>query len=124
MKRIISLIMAALGSASAMAATSSVPLDGKTAHGYSIESFLPLIIIVVLFYLLFFLPQRRRQKAHKQMLTTLEKGAEVLTNSGMVGVVASVKDGYAEVEIAKGVVVKMQQETIGQVLPKGTVKSL
>lgn len=81
-----------------------------------------LIIIFVLMYVLLIRPQQKRAKEHKALLVALKTGDEIVTNGGMVGVVKSVDESFAMVEIANGVVVKVQKQGINQKLPKGSAK--
>ncbi|MBC8493382.1 MAG: preprotein translocase subunit YajC [Candidatus Thioglobus sp.] len=79
-----------------------------------------LIIMFVLMYFLLIRPQQKRAKEHKTLLAALKKGDEVVTNGGVVGKVASVDESFATLEIADGVVVKVQKQGINQKLPKGS----
>ncbi len=81
-----------------------------------------LIIMFVLMYFLLIRPQQKRAKEHKTLLAALKKGDEVVTNGGVVGKVASVDESFATLEIADGVVVKVQKQGINQKLPKGSAK--
>ena len=85
----------------------------------------PELFLVAMFVLMYFLlirPQQKRAKDHKNLLKTLKKGDEVVTNGGVVGIVNSVDESFAELEIAKGVVVKVQKQGINQKMPKGSAK--
>ena len=86
----------------------------------------PLIMIAVMFALFYFLlirPQSKRAKEHRDMVTKLAKGDEVITNGGLLGRITDLDENYLTVEIASGVAVKMQRHAVLQVLPKGTLKS-
>ena len=85
----------------------------------------PEIFLVAMFVLMYFLlirPQQKRAKDHKNLLKTLKKGDEVVTNGGVVGKVNSVDESFATLEIAEGVVVKVQKQGINQKMPKGSAK--
>ena len=85
----------------------------------------PELFLVAMFVLMYFLlirPQQKRAKDHKNLLKTLKKGDEVVTNGGIVGKVNSVDESFAALEIAKGVVVKVQKQGINQKMPKGSAK--
>ncbi|MGE0371603.1 MAG: preprotein translocase subunit YajC [Gammaproteobacteria bacterium] len=84
-------------------------------------SLIPLILIFVIFYFLLLRPQMKRAKEHKKMVTALAKGDEVVTTGGLLGRVTKVDDSFASVEIADGVVVRMQKSAITSMLPKGTI---
>ena len=85
----------------------------------------PEIFLVAMFVLMYFLlirPQQKRAKDHKNLLKALKKGDEIVTNGGVVGKVNSVDESFATLEIAEGVVVKVQKQGINQKMPKGSVK--
>ena len=85
----------------------------------------PELFLVAMFVLLYFLlirPQQKRAKDHKKLLKALKKGDEVVTNGGVVGKVNSVDESFATLEIAEGVVVKVQKQGINQKMPKGSAK--
>ncbi len=79
-------------------------------------SFAPVVIIGVIFYLLIFMPMRKRQKKLETMIGALRNGDRVITNSGIYGVVAGVKDktlilkiaDQVKIEIAKNAVAGLQ----------------
>ena len=87
-----------------------------------LESLLPLLILIVLFYFLLIRPQMKRAKEHRKMVSELGKGDEVVTGGGILGRVMEVNDPYLTVELADGLQVKVQKDTITSVLPKGTMK--
>ena len=82
----------------------------------------PLLLIGVMYFLMI-RPQMKRQKEHRAMLDKLNKGDEVITNGGVAGVVTDVGDSFVTVEIADNVRVRVQKGAVGNVLPKGTLKS-
>ena len=85
-----------------------------------------LIMMIVLFGLMYFMmirPQMKRQKEHRQMVSNLAKGDEVVTNGGIAGRVEDVGETFITVEIAPNVKIKLQKGAVQQVLPKGTRKS-
>jgi len=81
------------------------------------------IILIAIMYFLMIRPQMKRQKEHKAMLDKLQRGDEVITNGGIAGTVVEIGDNFVTVEIATGVQVRIQRGAIGNVLPKGTLKS-
>ena len=89
-----------------------------------ITSLLPLVFIFVVFYFLLIRPQSKKAKAHKQMVETLAKGDEIVTNGGLLGKLSKVGDNFVEVELAEGMTVKLQRNAIANVMPKGTIKGL
>ena len=85
---------------------------------------LMLVGFVVIFYFLMWRPQAKRQKEHKTLISALAKGAEVVTNGGVLGKVTKVNDGYVVLEVAEGVEMNFQKASVAAVLPKGTLKSI
>ena len=121
MKRLLSLA-AVFAASPIFASTSAVSLSSEAHKEMTFSHFLPFIIIIALFYVMLYLPHRKRQKQQRELMNNLDKGSEVSTTSGLVGIVKKMEGGLMDVEIAKGVVVKMQQDAVVQILPKGTVK--
>lgn len=81
---------------------------------------LPLFLVV--FYFMLIRPQNKRAKEHRAMLAALEVGNEIATAGGIIGKVTEVGENFVTVDIATNVLVKVQRNTIAQVLPKGTIK--
>mgnify|MGYP005736957311 CR=1 FL=1 len=49
---------------------------------------------------------------------------EVMTSSGLVGKIESVKDRYVSVRLNDAVKINMQKEFVSSKLPKGTINSI
>jgi len=94
---------------------------GGTPAQSGFASLIPLILIFVIFYFLLLRPQMKRAKEHKKMVAALAKGDEVVYTGGLLGRVTKVDDNFAAVEIADGVVVRVQKSAITSMLPKGTL---
>ena len=86
-------------------------------------SFLPLIVIFVIFYFLLIRPQMKRAKEHKNLVSQLGKGDEVVTNGGLLGRITNVGESFVTVELAENVQIKVQRHAIASVMPKGTIGS-
>ena len=78
--------------------------------------FAPIIFIGLIFYVLIFLPMKKKQKKADAMIAALKSGDKVITNGGIYGVVAGVKDrtlilkvaDQVKIEIAKSAVAGLQ----------------
>ena len=88
--------------------------------GGGLFSLLPLVVIFILFYFLLIRPQQKRAKQHKEMVTALKKGEEIVTNGGLLGKVTDLDDNFITLEIASGLDAKVQRQSVAQVMPKGT----
>ena len=86
-------------------------------------SFLPLIVLFGIFYFMLIRPQMKRSKEQRSMISALNRGDEVLTTGGILGRVESIAEQFVTLEIASGVVVKLQKQAISAVMPKGTLKT-
>lgn len=84
-----------------------------------LAQFVPLILIFAIMYLLLIRPQQKKMKDHQNMVSALRRGDQVVTQGGVIGKVAKVKDEKEiEVEIAEGVKIRVVKATIAQVLSK------
>jgi len=79
---------------------------------------------ILIFYFLLIRPQNKRRKEHQQLMSGLNKGDEVVTAGGVVGVINKVEDDFVKVEVGDGVELRFQKTAIGATLPKGTLKGL
>lgn len=87
--------------------------DAPAAGGASgLMSVIPLIILFVIFYFLLIRPQQKRAKEHKQMLTQIAKGDNVITTGGIYGKVTSVAEDAVTIEVAENVRIKVSKEAI------------
>ena len=86
-------------------------------------SFLPLIVIFAVFYFMLIRPQMKRSKEHRQLVSQLGKGDEVVTNGGLLGRITDVSESFITLEIADNVQIKLQRQSVTNIMPKGTIKS-
>ena len=76
----------ALGAPPAPAGTQPNP------QGQMFYSMGMLVLMVVIFYFLLIAPQRKRAKQQEELLKTIKSGDRIVTSSGIVGQVISVKE--------------------------------
>ncbi|MCW4454008.1 preprotein translocase subunit YajC [Flavobacterium sp. MXW15] len=100
-----------------------IPVAQANPPGMAMSTLLFPIILIAIMYFLMIRPQMKRQKEHKAMLEKISKGDEVLTSGGIAGVVTDIGDNFVTVEVADNVRIRVQKGAIGNVLPKGTLKS-
>ena len=81
------------------------------------------IALIAIMYFLMIRPQMKRAKEHRAMLDKLSKGDEVITSGGIAGTVTDIGDNFVTLEVADNVRVRVQKAAVGNVLPKGTLKS-
>ena len=69
-------------------------------------------LIVVVFYFLMIRPQQRKQRDHRALIEALDVGDEVITASGLYGMITDFDGGTVFIEISDGVEIKISRETI------------
>jgi preprotein translocase subunit YajC len=57
-------------------------------------------VMLVVFYFFLIRPQKKQQEKHQSMLNQLVKGDKVVTSGGILGVIVTLNDKYATIEIA------------------------
>ena len=82
-----------------------------------------LIVLFGVFYFLLIRPQTKRAKEHKQMVESLAKGDEIITNGGLLGRITNIGDNYIVIETGPNHEVKVQRQAVNMVVPKGTLKN-
>ena len=75
----------------------------------------PLIFIFVIFYFLLIRPQQKKQKEHQKLISAVKTGDQVVTNAGIHGTVANVKDKTVIIKIADNVKVEFDRGAIAAV---------
>jgi preprotein translocase subunit YajC len=94
--------------------------------GAGMDMLIMLLVFGLVFYFMIYRPQAKRVKEHKNLMSALGKGDEVLTQGGLVGKITKVSDekDFIAIAIAEGTEVTVQKAAISAVLPKGTMKNL
>ncbi len=83
-----------------------------TAQPNLFEMMLPFLVIFSVFYFLVIRPQGKKQKEHQGFLTTLKRGDEVVTASGILGTIDGLTDLYVTLEVASNVKMKVLRTQI------------
>ena len=86
--------------------------------------FVFIILLFVVFYFLLIRPQMKRAKEHKNLVASLSKGDEVVTNGGLLGKITKLGDNFITLEVADGIQVNVQRQSVAASMPKGTIKDL
>ena len=99
---------------------------GAPAQGSSLQLIFMLVIFGLIFYFMIYRPQAKRTKEHKNLMDSISKGDEVLTNGGLIGRGAKVnaETGYLAIALNDTTEVTIKKDFVTAVLPKGTMKSL
>lgn len=84
------------------------------------EQLIPIILLFAVFWFLLIRPQQKRTRQHRELLSSIEVGDEVVTAGGIYGRIKRLDDADLWLEIADGTVVKFARGSIGRrVEPEG-----
>jgi preprotein translocase subunit YajC len=87
------------------------------ADGGSLLSQMPLFaIMIAIFYFFFIRPTTKKQKEQETFLTTLEKGKEVVTSSGIVGKITKIDDKEITLQVSEKTFVRMTKGSVSNEL--------
>ncbi|MBV7314985.1 preprotein translocase subunit YajC [Shewanella sp. NIFS-20-20] len=99
---------------------------GAAQTGGTMELIFMLVIFGLIFYFMIYRPQAKRVKEHKNLMSSLGKGDEVLTSGGIVGKIAKITDDSDMVLLGlnDSTQITIKKDYIAAVLPKGSIQSL
>ncbi|MBU0605594.1 MAG: preprotein translocase subunit YajC [Candidatus Omnitrophica bacterium] len=79
-----------------------------------------IVLIFVVFYFLLIRPQKKSQDDHKKMLAGLKKNDEIVTNGGIHGIIANVKDSTVTLKVDDNVKLEIQKSCVASVRHKAS----
>ena len=74
----------------------------------------PILLMFVVIYFFFLRPQANRQKAQDKFLTELEKGAEVVTASGILGRINKIDGNIVTLQVDTKTFIKVTKSAISK----------
>jgi preprotein translocase subunit YajC len=78
------------------------------------------VIYIVLFaaiiYFMMIKPQQKARRAQQDLLSSLKKGDRVMTTAGIFGTVKRIEDDVVQVEIARGVTMKITRRAVAEII--------
>jgi preprotein translocase subunit YajC len=78
--------------------------------------FIPFIFIFIIMYFVLFRPQKKRQQEQQRLISALKTGDKVVTNAGIHGLIANVKETTVMLKVADNVKIEMEKSAITNVL--------
>src|SRR5438132_11589359 len=72
--------------------------------------------IIVIMYFVLIRPQKKRQQDQQRLVSSLKTGDRVVTNAGIHGLIANVKETTVIVKVADNVKIEMEKSAIANVL--------
>lgn len=98
----------------------SAPAQGQSM----MSSVLMIGVFMLALYFIAIRPQTKRAKEHQQLISSISKDDEVITQGGLLGRVLRVSEQFIVISIAEGIEVKIQKQAILSTIPKGTMKTI
>ena len=100
------------------------PVSGSASqHASGFSGMVGIVLLLIVGYFFMLRPQMKKQKEHRNLVSSVSDGDEVITSGGIVGKVTKVEDHFFNIEIAPNTVIKIQKSAVGNVLPKGTMQA-
>ena len=84
--------------------------------GGGLISFVPFIFIFIIMYFMLFRPQKKRQQEQQRLVAALKTGDKVVTNAGIHGLIANVKDTTVMLKVADNVKIEVEKSAVTNVL--------
>lgn len=90
-------------------------LAEATPASNPLSGLLPILFLIPIFYVLIIRPQQKRQKDLKNLAENLKTGDRVVTNAGLHGIVANVKEKTFLLKVADNVKLEFDKSAIGTI---------
>ncbi len=99
---------------------SSAPAAPPPVESSLLTNLVPMVLIFVVFYFLLIRPQEKKRRNQETLVSGVKKGEEVMTSSGLFGVVSKINDSdnTVMVQIAKDVEVKVLKSSIADIVSR------
>lgn len=81
---------------------------------------LPILMLVVMYFLIF-RPQQKRMKEHQALVAGVQVDDHIILDSGIHGIITSIKDRTVTVKIADNVKIVVERSKIAAVTKKSDV---
>lgn len=75
-----------------------------------------MVLLVGIMYFLLLRPQQQKAKQHRELVSRLKSGDQVVTNGGIHGEVTGVDEANVRLKVAENVELKVVRSAIGSVL--------
>ena len=108
----------------AMAASSLTASAPQMGQPDSTFSLVMIVAIFIMFYFMLIRPQNKRAKDHRDLVSQLKKGDEIITTGGLLGKIIDVNDQFIKLSLNDNLEIHLQRNAVTAVLPTGTMKSL
>ncbi len=104
-------------------AYAAAPAAANAAQPGGYSTFIMMGVFILVLYFIMLRPQQKRAKQHRDMLSALAKGDEVITGGGLLGKITHIGEQFITLSVADNTEIRIQKSAISAVVPKGTMKS-
>ncbi|WP_395835041.1 preprotein translocase subunit YajC [Cystobacter fuscus] len=91
----------------------SIPILAQAAGGPS--GMMNIVFIIGLFAIMYFVmirPQQKQLKKHQELISSLKKGDEVVTQGGLIGRIQNVLEREVTLEVASGTRIRVLKTSV------------
>jgi preprotein translocase subunit YajC len=95
------------------------------SKGQSITQMLVMFALFIgVFYFLLIRPQNKKNREHRQLMSSINVGDEIITAGGILAKVKTLKEQYVVLSLNDDQTMVLQRSSIASVLPKGTLSGV
>jgi preprotein translocase subunit YajC len=87
-----------------------------SSGGGGFQIIILMIAFLGIFWFLAIRPQRKQQRAHREMLSMLKKGDEVITIGGMFGTIKKIGPDFVDLEVANRTRVRYLKRAVSSIV--------
>jgi preprotein translocase subunit YajC len=92
------------------------PAAPASSPGGGFGFFVPFIFIFIIMYFMLFRPQKKKQQEQQRLIAALKTGDKVVTNAGIHGLIANVKETTVMLKVADNVKIEMEKSAVTNVV--------
>ncbi len=86
----------------------------QAGSGSMATSLLPLLLMFVVIFFFFIRPQAKKQKEQAKFIEALDKGEEVVTNSGIIGRINKIEGSIVTIAVAERTFIRITKGSISK----------
>ncbi len=92
------------------------PPGTKQKNPGLLDMLIPMILMFIIMYVILIKPQQKKQKQHQELVKKLKAGDKVVTNGGIHGSIAAVKDKTVLLKVADNVKIEVERLNISETI--------
>jgi preprotein translocase subunit YajC len=80
--------------------------------GFGVTQILPIVGVFAVMYFVLIKPQQKQLKEHRELLSNLKKGDDVVTQGGVLGKIYAITDKIVTLEVANNVRIRVLKTSV------------